>query len=227
MTFGATLTPAPSPALVAPRFQTTISYHDRDTKALHIADKYCSILTESVLDVGCDRARLRGLLGPSVRYTGVDIAPGHADLVLNLDAEDLPFAPKGQHTVVCTDVLEHLERCHAVLDQLCTIAGRYVIVSLPNPVRDMLLHLAERATGPIKHYGLPLSPPPDRHRWFFDSAEAEALVRHAAAKHSLNVAQIDFEPGGLPCWLKGGGPNVLAAPHLTRGTMWAVLERSA
>lgn len=218
-------TPSSSNAHSPGHFDTSRTYTDRDTKAAWIADTFRSILTTSVLDVGCDRARLRTLLGPGVRYLGVDVAPGAADLVINLDRDPLPLRSRAFHAVVCTDVLEHLDRCHAVFDELCRVADRFVLISLPNPVRDMLLHLSERHTESLRHYGLPAEPPADRHRWFFNSEEAEAFVRARADANGFTIAHMHFEPGGLPSWHKSGGPNILTTPAVLRGTMWAVLER--
>ena len=63
-----------------------------------------------------------------------------------------------------------------MFDELCRVASSRVIVALPNPLRNMLdaVHSGE---GMIKHYGLPVDPPSDRHKWFFGQRDAERFLR--------------------------------------------------
>lgn len=208
-----------------PIYDTTYRYVDRETKARYIALKYAGILGGSVLDVGCDRAPLRALVGNPARYTGVDVWDG-ADVVANLDAGPLPFGDRSYDTVVCTDVLEHLERCHEVADDLCRVASSHVIISLPNPVRCLLDALRDGGAGRLKHYGLPLQPPVDRHRWFFGAEEARAFVSDRAARNGFTVEQIDFESVGTLSWIVNGR-DVMDDPNVRLGTMWAVLRRGS
>ncbi|MDX2132027.1 MAG: methyltransferase domain-containing protein [Planctomycetota bacterium] len=207
-----------------PRYATAYRYTDRETKARYIAEKYAPILHGSVLDVGCDKAPLRALVASPSRYTGVDMAPG-SDIVLNLDASPLPLANRSYDTVVCTDVLEHLERCHGVFDELCRVANGHVVVSLPNPVRCLLDALRDGAKGRLKYYGLPSQPPPDRHRWFFGAEDARAFVETGAARNGFDVEQMDFESVGNLSWIVNG-TDVMDSLNLRLGTMWAVLRRA-
>lgn len=215
--------PDPPPGL---RYHSNLRYTDRATKAAYIADKYRAILSGSVLDVGCDTAPLRGLVGHPNLYVGVDVRPD-ADTVVNLDKGRIPFANASFDTVVCTDVLEHLERCHAVFDELCRVARAHVIVSLPNPLRNVLDWIAQGMRGPLKHYGLPTERPSDRHRWFFGHDEATLFIRDRAARAGFSVAQMDAEdPGaGVPPWIGRGGRDLLDHPSVRAGTLWCVLER--
>lgn len=212
---------APSKA-AQPTFATAIRYTDRTGKAGYIADKYRAILGGRVLDVGCDQKQLARLLPAGGAYTGVDMNAA-ADVRLNLDRDDLPFAAGAFDTVIAADVLEHLERLHAVFDELCRVARGHVIVSLPNPVRNLMLELARGKAGRLKYYGLPVDAPADRHRWFFGAEEAAHFLKERGLRNDFRVAQLDFEERGAPAWMGETGQDLLASPNIQYGTVWAVL----
>lgn len=205
-------------------YRTNVRYTDRKGKALYIADKYAPILIGSVLDVGCDEAPLRKLVHQPFRYVGVDLRPD-ADIVVNLDKDPLPFPDRHFDAVLCTDVLEHLERCHAVFDDLCRVARDRVIVSLPNPLWNLLCAAFEGLGARLKYYGLPVEPPADRHRWFFGHDEAVEFLSNRARINNFEVEQIDNEEGQVPPWLNSAGQNVLDHPNVRGGTIWCVLRR--
>ena len=97
---------------------------------------------------------------------------GNPDITLNLDeVERLPLDDASFECVVCTDVLEHLEHLHRIFEELIRVAGRYVVLSLPNNWANARRPI-ERGKGSFGHYGLPADPPADRHRWFFSFQEA-------------------------------------------------------
>ena len=205
------------------RYTTALTYTDRPSKAAYIADKYRAILGASVLDVGCDQKHLQPLLPKDAAYTGVDLGPP-ADVIVNLDKEDLPFAAGAFETVIAADVLEHLDRLHHVFDQICTIATSHVIIALPNPLRSLLLALHEGGDGEnLKFYGLPTEPPPDRHRWFFGYNEAERFLRERGSKHGMVIEQVDAHERGLPPITGANGRNLAASPNAAHGTIWCVL----
>ncbi|MBL8764850.1 MAG: methyltransferase domain-containing protein [Phycisphaerae bacterium] len=207
------------------RYTTEFRYTDRDGKARYVAIKYAPLLTGSVLDVGCDRARLRTHLSDAVRYTGVDRSrDGGADVAVDLDRDELPFEPASFDTVLCTDVLEHLERCHDVFDQLCRAARRHVIVSLPNPLRNMLESLVVGRAA-VKYYGLPVEAPGDRHRWFFGFEDAVRFVSERGRRAGFSVEQLDFEHQAQLSWPAPAGADIFAHPSVRPGTMWCVLRR--
>lgn len=215
------------------QYTTDFRYTERATKATYIARKYSAILQGSVLDVGCDKAPLRQLVAKPDRYVGVDIAlppDTGADVAVNLDREKLPFEPRSFDTVVCTDVLEHLDQCHAVFDQLCDTARAHVIVSLPNPARNFAQVLGFGTGGVLKYYGLPVDPPMDRHRWFFGSDDARRFFTERGKRKGFEVEQIDAEeentaiPSVAP-WIDAKGRDVLTHGNLMSGTIWCVLAR--
>ncbi len=206
-------------------YRSSVQYTDRQSKALYIADKYAPILIGSVLDVGCDAAPLRKLVHQPFRYVGVDIR-SDADIVVNLDNDPLPFADRQFDTVVCTDVLEHLERCHAVFDDLCRVAAGRVIVSLPNPLLNMVQSLLDGHAGRLKFYGFPVDPPADRHRWFFGYEEAVEFLSIRGRRNGFEVEQLDAEESSLPRWLNAAGQDILKHPNVRKGTIWCVLHRA-
>ncbi len=216
---------APAVHCAGPIYRTGLTFTDRASKAAYIADKYAPVLTTSVLDVGCDAAPLKSLLAGATRYVGVDIRPD-ADVVVNLDRDNLPFQDRSFDTVLCTDVLEHLERCHAVFDDLCRVAAKRVIVSLPNPLRSLMLAIAEGSQGRLKFYGLPVDPPEDRHRWFFGHDEAVAFLTERGRRRGFDVEQIDSEEGGCPSWRDKAGADLLGSENVRGGTLWCVLVRA-
>lgn len=212
-------------------YRAPVGYTDRASKARHIAAKYEPILRGSVLDVGCDEAPLRGLVARPEAYVGVDMHAG-ADVTLNLDAGPaggpiLPFASASFDTVVCTDVLEHLERIHDVFDELCRVSRDRVIISLPNPLAALIEAIAAGTGGRVKYYGLPLEAPKDRHRWFFGFEEAADFVRHRAERQGFAVEQLDVERmGALERLVKESPVGALVeSPNARFGTMWSVLRR--
>lgn len=221
---------AEAPGQQAVRYNTHLRYRDRDTKAAYVVDKYRSILVGSVLDVGCDAKRVGTILGSAVRYAGVDMCPA-ADHVIDLDAGPLPFGDQSFQTVLCTDVLEHLEQTHRVFDELCRVAAQWVVLSLPNPMRHLLESIGSGRGGTLKYYGLPTDRPADRHRWFFNMDDAVRFLTSRACRMGFDVEQIDLEdadspPPGCTPWLDSRGQNLLEHPAFKGSTVWCVLRRA-
>ena len=126
-------------------------------------------LSGKILDVGCFEAPLRTIVGTE-RYTGIDIA-GNPDISLNLEKIDnLPFEDSEFETVICVEVLEHLDNLHSLSKDLFRCSSQYVLISLPNAWRDARSKI-HKGRGSIAHYGIPKNPPLDRHKWFFNLEE--------------------------------------------------------
>jgi SAM-dependent methyltransferase len=217
----------------SPRYHTDFVFTDRATRAKFTALKYAAILQGSVLDVGCDQRYLREYLPRPDLYLGVDLGPP-ADLCINLDRENLPFDAASFDTIVCTDVLEHLERIHAVFDELLRVARHRVIVSLPAPLSSLLGDLSP-GTGPTpttgpgntgwkKFYGLPIDPPADRHRWFFGFEDAKRFFEHRSQRLGWRIEQLDCQWEGCGDWRHADGTPVKWTDNEKRGGPWCVLE---
>ena len=131
---------------------------------------------------------LRELVGAE-RYTGIDRSD-EADVKHDLQAQSrLPFDDSSFDVVVCTDVLEHLDNLHDIFGELVRVASRYVLVSLPNNWNAARVRL-RRGYGSFKHYGLPLDPPNDRHRWFFSLEEAKDFLEGQAARCGIVIREM-------------------------------------
>lgn len=165
-----------------------IAFPTRLARSEYVARRFDDYFKGSLLDVGCYEAPLRGML-PDTAYTGVDIA-GAPDIELDLEqCERLPFEDDGYDTVICIDVLEHLNNLHFIFDELIRVAKANVLVSLPNCWRDARRPI-ERGCGDFLHYGLPSEPPLDRHKWFFSFTQGREFLQSRAAMNSVSIAEL-------------------------------------
>jgi hypothetical protein len=107
---------------------------------------------------------------------------GDCDLKVNLDTlSALPFEDCSFDAVCSFDVLEHLENFHLINEEMFRVAKDYILIALPNSsceiFFDPFFNRPQRAKDLdrgvySKFYGLPLTRPSDRHRWwiyFFDA----------------------------------------------------------
>jgi SAM-dependent methyltransferase len=165
-----------------------VRFARRSDRPHYLARRYAALLVGRVLDVGCDEAVLRAYCR-SGSYVGLD-KTGAADVHQDLARDGrLPFAEQSFDTVVCWDVLEHLDEPHALFDELARVTRAHLLVSLPNTWNAARKQL-RRGHGAIEHYGLPAEPPADRHRWFFNLSEAEAFLRSRAARAGFEVREL-------------------------------------
>jgi len=203
------------------------SFSVRANRTRYLAAHFGRFLGGSVLDVGCDMGLLRDMLPPGSSYTGVDIG-GNPDIRLNLEEiEALPFGDEAFDVVACTDVLEHLDNLHFIFSELVRVSGRYLIISLPNNWTAARRPIA-RGSGQIGHYGLPLHPPADRHKWFFNLSEAKAFLEGQAELLSLSIVEMHITEKPRPPVVRGL-LRLFAGScerYLNRyaHTLWAVLE---
>lgn len=209
----------------------------RAAKAEQVWRRYEPYLRgRAILDVGADRCHLREHLDPDASYWGIGLG-GSPDQEVDLERGPLPFDDRSYDTVVCLDVLEHLANPHETFDELCRVSRDVVIVSLPSPWTDAYRVLR---TGPyreslaIKYYGLPPTPPGDRHKWFFSASEARAFVGARSLHNGYEVIEQRSE-GGRSRFLRHPlrwacewvlFRNGVGVADLYEGTQWFVLRRA-
>jgi SAM-dependent methyltransferase len=220
-----------------------------------VAAVLCDCLPGSVLDVGSGRSSeyLKQTLGEA--YHSLDLASSYQfrrpsantmpDAVIDLERGELPFDDKAFDTVICTDVLEHVDNIYRAYDELFRVARRYVIISLPNNWPKLIgSFLIGRNVTHRAGYGLPPQPKPagQRHKYFFNFEEAcEFLGGRVPA--GFRVCRFDqrFEYGndGLLCFLSPvslsvraiqmGRPFAMAREHygVAVGTALAAIALTA
>ncbi len=203
------------------------SFTSREIRSKFVHSHFAKYLNESVLDVGCFNAPLRNLLG-SAKYVGVDIA-GNPDITLDMETiERLPFDDGAFETVLCIDVLEHLDNFHRLFDELVRVSNRHIIVSLPN----CWFHARQpisRGKGHFTHYGLPLQRPQDRHKWFFSLSEARQFIGGKSEEFGLTIEDMfateQPRAGLLRLMRKIRYPGDLYQNRYCC-TLWSVLEKA-
>ncbi len=177
-----------------------VRFSQRTDRPRWVSTTYGHLLEGSVLDVGCDEAVLRDFVTRG-SYVGLD-RTRWADLHHDLQAQGpFPFEDEAFDTVVCTDVLEHLDNLHDVFGECVRVARRNLLISLPNCWSVARVPL-RRGRGSFTHYGLPAEPPPDRHRWFFSHEEAHGFLEAMATRHGLLVRDLVALEKPRPRWLR-------------------------
>lgn len=181
-------------------YYTNFKYTSRQDKPEYVWRKYRGILKGKILDVGADECGLKKFLPQGTQYVGVGLA-GSVDLKLDLEKQRLPFQDNYFDCVLCLDTLEHLDNIHEVFDELCRVTSKYLIVSLPNPWASFIGMLwggynKKNQDLPMKFYNLPVTPPKDRHKWFYGVHEAIRFINERGKMNGMQVVQIDRERMG-------------------------------
>lgn len=103
-----------------------------------------NVHSDSILDVGCgegftlERIRVAGIArtleGIEVRSDAIEIGRAlYPELTLRQGSiYELPYADASFDTVLCSEVLEHLEHPEEALAELTRVARRHCIISVPN-----------------------------------------------------------------------------------------------
>jgi len=165
-----------------------VKFRNRPDRPSYIGKRFAAYLTDKILDVGCDQAVIRNMVGAD-RYTGAGMT-AEANVKINLEAaERLPFQNAEFGTVMCLDTLEHLNNLHAMCDEVFRVAREHVIISLPNCWVSARRSLA-KGDGAIWQYGLPATPPPDRHKWFFSTEEACVFLEAQELRTGWKVVEM-------------------------------------
>jgi SAM-dependent methyltransferase len=185
---------------------------DRESRYKTILAAYPDGFSGSVLDLGCDVRHLERLARPA-RYVGVGLEPG-STLVHNLESTPYPFDDASFETVVCLDVLEHLEEMHAATAEIFRIASKRVVLTLPNAIDHILaaylFRRRYRKEQWTKFYSLTAEPPADRHRWFFSEEEADRFLLAQAAKRGFSPGRCHHHRLGLKSHLMALAFGLLA-----------------
>lgn len=177
-----------------------VRFGERTDRPRWVSASYGHLLEGSVLDVGCDEAVLKNFVTHG-SYVGID-RTRWADLHHDLQSGGpFPFEEQTFDTVVCTDVLEHLDNLHDVFGECVRVARRNLLISLPNCWSAARVPL-RRGRGSFTHYGLPADPPPDRHRWFFSHEEAHRFLEEMARRHGLVIRDLVSLEKPRPAWLR-------------------------
>ena len=108
----------------------------------------------SVLEIGVGEGFLSGHLSgihPKTSFSGLDIQEEDLELLrakfphiksYHGSIYDLSVLPGGYDLVICAEVLEHLERPEAALDQIVQLKPQRVILTVPHDPWFMLSNLA-------------------------------------------------------------------------------------
>jgi len=220
------------------KFKTNFVYTDRQTKAHYVYLKYQPILVGNILDVGADQCYFKEHLGNKANYIGIGLSSDKLDLKINLEKQSFPYKDNSFDVVLCFDVLEHLDNIHEVFDELCRVARKYLIISLPNPWVSFMGMLKggyyKHGEFPMKFYNLPTNPPNDRHKWFYGVHEAEKFLKERGKMNGMKILQVDKENTNLNfrkflyrMFLKLIVHNDVDVDSLLVGSIWAVLIKSS
>jgi len=205
-----------------------IHFPSREIRIEFIATRFRTLLEgKRVLDVGCDEAFLNQKIS-SMQYTGIDIG-GNPDIRLDLEKIDrLPFDDQIFDTVLCSDVLEHIDNLHLIFGELIRVSCRHVVISLPNNWNCARLPL-QRGRGSFAHYGLPVDPVKDRHKWFFGFGDAQRFVEGQLNKYPIAIKETfaTEKRRPLPLRLLRRVVHGSQESYLNRysNTLWVVFER--
>ncbi|MEM1446081.1 MAG: class I SAM-dependent methyltransferase [Planctomycetota bacterium] len=207
-----------------------LQFDDRADRAKYIATRYAGLMRGDLLDVGCWKRDLEEAATGLNSYYGIDIG-GDPTQVIDLEqCERLPFNDASFDCVVCTEVLEHLDHCHRVFDEIVRVArpGGAIIISLPNCWRTMRSRIV-KGRGTPRFYGLPPEPPEDRHKWFFNVTDVIDFFDAQCRRHPLRVMQTHVQEQQRSAVGRGLRRMLHASQrsYLNRyaDSTWVVLER--
>ena len=175
-------------------------YLDRAGRNEFAARQIKATRVGSVLNLGGGGRRHleNSLNSPEINVFEIDIQ-GDCDLQANLDdLAKLPFEDHSFDVVCAFDVLEHLENFHLINEEIFRVAKDYVLISLPNSASEVFYDAFWNRTQKKPDmnrgvfsifYGLPLSPPEDRHRWWIYFQD---IVRYYHYFSTKNDADLEF-----------------------------------
>jgi len=100
---------------------------------------------EAVLEVGCGSGNILEALPLGVKPVGIDLSTmlvtesrvrlaGRGGLIAQANAEQLPFPDGHFARIICTEVLEHVQRPDVVIGEIARVAkpDAIIVISIPN-----------------------------------------------------------------------------------------------
>jgi len=177
-------------------------YYSRETRNKFIAESLGQYIGKTVLNIGGSGQKyLAQFLPENVTYKELDIA-GEPDFKVNLEKETPIEIPDNSfETVICTEVLEHVDNLHEVYFDLIRLSSKWIIISLPNALSTIDAYFVKdksvtsKKSGKTrgqhqKFYGLPVQKPEDRHKWFFSYSEAQHFLEYYSDEIGFTIAEI-------------------------------------
>lgn len=206
-----------------------VKFRIRSDRPTFIGNRFGKYLKGKVLDVGCDEAVLQKLLGKD-RYSGIGMTKESAVRVDLEKTGRLPFHDNSWDTILCLDVLEHLNNLYEMCDEIFRIAKENIIISLPNCWSQARRSLA-KGSGAIWHYGLPPTPPSDRHKWFFNTEDAlHFFHQQAVSRPSVEIVELVVLENQRPMinriWRRLKYPSRIQYLNLYPNTVVCVFRKS-
>jgi Methyltransferase domain len=206
-----------------------VKFRIRSDRPTFIGNRFGKYLKGKVLDVGCDDAVLQKLIGKD-RYSGIGTTKESAVHVDFEKTERLPFQDNSWDTILCLDVLEHLNNLYEMCDEIFRVAKENIIISLPNCWSQARRSLA-KGSGAIWHYGLPPTPPSDRHKWFFNTEDAlHFFHQQAVNRPSIEIVELVVLENRRPMinriWRRLKYPSRMQYLNLYPNTVVCVFRKS-
>lgn len=143
----------------------------------------------TLLDAGCRTMDLKPLLIGCKEYFGSDLIPDDGVLQCNLE-EKLPFEDDSFDVVTALDVIEHLNDPHSALKELCRVAKKSVIISLPNMFYIEFRMRFLFGNGISGKYSFSPIPILDRHRWVLSYSEAINFIETNVKEYKFNYYKV-------------------------------------
>jgi hypothetical protein len=210
------------------KFDKNFSYiPDREGRAQFIADTFKVEIRKSkkILDVGSDYNSLKKIVGKKV--LGVDLY-GEPDIKIDFEKEKLERFKNSQFDlVVCTEVLEHLDNLHEMVDELFRVSNQFVIISLPNCLSVFTKWNIVFHTRIGKYYGLPFEEPEDRHRWLFSYLDIDRFFSHYCSKNGYRIRQEFLQCSYTDSW-RGKQTRILVQTFNVNSacqSIWLLIEK--
>lgn len=165
-------------------------YPRNEQRYLNIVENFKKYFGDEVLDVGSRSKILSEKLGRPCSL----VDKNNPDLPeFDWEKDRLPYKDNSFDSVVCLDTLEHVDNLHDDFYDLLRVSRKYIFISLPNPWRRALIEFIH-GRGRWQQYGIPPEKPVDRHKWFFNTEDAEDFVYYnsISGKGNYTVREVQY-----------------------------------